>query len=127
MNPAMRDLFLGGEDEEEQDLTDSAAHAAQPRAQPTDLHQPGARHAYLNVDVRSNPDGSATAWHYTNDRDGDGRPDRRGTGWDELLVSWDEAFASVAEARRAIGTSRVEPSGRIVTVFRDGVRDGTAR
>lgn len=116
MNPAMRDLFLGGEDEEAQDLD--------PDAPPVDLHQPGADHAYLNVDVRSNADGSATAWHFTNDRRGDGRPDRHGTGWGELLVTWDEHYPSIEAASAAVGMSRTETSGRVVTVFRDGVRQG---
>jgi hypothetical protein len=121
MNPAMRDLFMSGEDEEAQDLD---APTDQPTADtpPVDLHHPGADHAYLNVDIRSNPDGSATCWHFTNDRRGDGRPDRHGSGWNELLVTWDEHHPSLDAAIAAVGRSRTEPSGRVVTVFHDGVR-----
>lgn len=108
-NPAMRDLFMGGEDEEAQDL-----EPGQPAA--------GRRPAYLDIDIRSNPDGSATVRYLTNDRDGDGRPDREASNWEEILVGWEESHASVAEAQRMTGRSRREPGGRTVSVYLEGKR-----
>jgi hypothetical protein len=120
LNPAMRDLFLGGEDEEVQDWTPPVRAGDHQRD--AGLHEPGARHAYLNVDIRDNADGSATVWYFTNDRDNDGVPDRTGSGWDELLTSWDEHWPSATEARRHIGGSGRDASGRVVTVHHNGRR-----
>jgi hypothetical protein len=117
MNPAMRDLFMGGEDEEVQDFTPpTQPHGPLPR----DLHEPGARHAYLNIDIQPHPDGSATIRYYTNDRDGDGVPDHRSGSWAEMLIAWEEHRPSISTAIREAGGSRREPSGRIVTVYHAG-------
>lgn len=109
MNPAMRDLFLGGEDEEVQDFTP-----------PYSLHRSDATSAYLNIDVRSEPDGTATVWLYTNDFDADGKPDREGAGWEAMWVSWTEQANSLEEAIERYGPSRVEPNGRVITLHVNG-------
>lgn len=120
MNPAMRDLFLGGEDEEAQDVQAPHARGPEPPEAQAELHELGAPGAYLKVDVRSNPDGSAVVWYHTNDRKGDGLPDRQSTSWAEILVSWSEGYGSVEQALEAVGPPRVEPGGRSVSIFVDG-------
>ncbi len=111
MGPAMRDLFLGGEDEEVQDWTPPAG--ASDRGPAAGLHQPGAAHAYLNIDIRDNADGSATVWYYANDADNDGVPDRSDTDWKEVLSSLGRALvlgARGAHTDRPIGYGNQRPS-----------------
>jgi hypothetical protein len=113
MNPAMRDLFLGGEDEEWQDFIPPSARRA---------GAGGVNAAYLEIHIADNDDGSATVTFHTNDTNNDGTPDQ--TSWSKWDVAWDERWPSADEALRRFGASRVEPNGKIVTVFHNQVPIG---
>jgi hypothetical protein len=112
MNPAMQDLFLGGEDEEWQDFVPPWRRGAR-----------GVAAAWLDVNIVDEGDGRATAWYYTNDADNDGVPDASDTAPHGLITYWTEPWPSAAEALQQL-RSGVEPSGRVVTVLRNGVPVG---
>lgn len=115
LDPAMRDLFLGGEDEEWQDFSPPSARQG-PRG--------GVDVAFLEIHVADNEDGSATVTYYTNDADYDGVPDQHGPTWNDNVTSWIEQWPSADEALQQLGPSRVDQNGRIVSVLRNGVPVG---